>query len=74
MDPKLWYTSKQIWLNIIAVIAFLVQKYTHFVIDPQTQAALLILINFILRCITKQPIVWTEAAKVAFKTRCDCSH
>lgn len=55
---KRWYTSKTLWINLIAVIALLVQSYTSFVISPEIQTAALALINFVLRLVTKQPLDW----------------
>ena len=68
-NGKLWYTSKTVWINIFAAIAFIVQHYTKFIIDPQVQAAALVIVNFILRIVTKQPVVWTLKAK---KCNCGC--
>uniref|UniRef100_A0A7V3JAA7 Uncharacterized protein n=1 Tax=candidate division CPR3 bacterium TaxID=2268181 RepID=A0A7V3JAA7_UNCC3 len=54
---KPWYLSKTIWVNLIAFIAMIVQNLTHFVISPEEEAAILAVINLILRMITKKPIV-----------------
>lgn len=59
---KTWYTSKTLWLNLIAVIALVVQTQTEFVIDPETQGGILSVINLILRLVTKQPLEWVKPA------------
>ncbi len=56
---KPWYTSKTLWLNLIAFAAFGVQSVNaDFVISPDIQAGLLALINLILRAVTHQPLDW----------------
>lgn len=56
---KNWYTSKTLWLNLIAVIVLVVQTQTGFVIDPETQAGLLAVINLVLRAITGTTLSWS---------------
>lgn len=55
---KTWYASKTLWLNLIAVIALIVQTQTGFVVNPETQAGLLAVINLVLRAITGVPLAW----------------
>ena len=50
---KPWYQSRTLWVNLIVIIAILVQSQTSFVIEPEAQAALVVVINLILRAITK---------------------
>lgn len=57
---KKWYKSKTLWVNIVALIAVVIQTYTGFVLDPEAQLAVLTVINILLRLITKEPIVWGE--------------
>ena len=61
-NKKLWYTSKTIWINFIALVsAILVGTGVIGVeISPETQATILVVINFILRFITKEEIVWSN--------------
>ena len=59
---KNWYNSKTLWINLIALVAFIAQKIWGFVIDPILQADVLIVINIILRVITKEEIVWGRKA------------
>ncbi len=63
MEQKTWYTSKTIWINLLAAIALLVQHFTHYVIDVSVQAAALVVINFILRIVTKEEVVWSLKKK-----------
>jgi len=55
---KTWYTSKTLWLNIIAGLALLLQSRYGFIIDPEAQAGILAVINLVLRAVTGQPIEW----------------
>ena len=52
MENKEWYKSKTVWINMIALVAMFIQNFTGFVIDAQTQAAILIIINLVLRATT----------------------
>jgi len=67
-DPKMWYESKTLWTNLIAAVAIIVQKYTHFVIDPMVQGAILMIVNVVLRAITNKPIAWTQTQLLKMKT------
>ncbi len=58
---KRWFTSKVLWTNILALIALILQNHWGFVFDPEVQAAILILINFVLRFTTTQPVVAKES-------------
>jgi amino acid transporter len=51
-DKKPWYRSKTMWVNIIAGLALLIQLYSGFIIGPEEQTAIIIVINLILRAIT----------------------
>lgn len=57
MAKKIW-TSKIVWVNLIAFILALVQSQTGWVAPPETQGALLTLVNVALRAITNQPVTW----------------
>ena len=50
--------SKTIWVNLLAFIAFWVQKEYGFVIPEELQIQALTLINIALRFVTKEPIKW----------------
>lgn len=55
-EGKKWYASKIMWVNIIAVVAGLVQTQTGFVIDVEAQGAILAVINIVLRAVTKEAV------------------
>lgn len=52
------FKSKTFWVNFLAFVSFLVQKKYGFVIDESLQAQGLMLVNIILRTITKEAVVW----------------
>lgn len=52
------WQSKTLWINLIAIIALVLQTYTSFIIDPDKQIVILGVINTLLRFITKVPIEW----------------
>ena len=52
MELKVWYKSKTLWTNIIALIVLLVQAQYGFIILPEEQIAILAVINLILRGLT----------------------
>lgn len=54
-----WFASKTMWTNIVAVAASFGAKQLGVDIDAQTQVAILVVINLILRAVTKQPLSWT---------------
>ena len=58
MENKAWYQSKTLWLNLIAAAAGAVQAFTGFVIDIEAQGAILIVLNIILRLVTKTAVTW----------------
>lgn len=57
-DAKKWYRSKTIWVNLIALGASLLQAKYGLVIDGPTQGMILVILNIILRAVTKEEIVW----------------
>jgi hypothetical protein len=50
--------SKTIWMNLLAFLAFAIEKRYGFIIDPDLQMQALTLINIALRFVTKEPIAW----------------
>jgi len=60
MSKKLWYTSKTIWVNLIALVAAVLFSVNGYELSADTQATILVVINFILRFITKEEIVWSK--------------
>lgn len=57
------FTSKTFWVNILALIAFAVQSKWGFIMDEALQAQILMVINIILRAVTKEPVQWTSSKK-----------
>jgi len=55
---KSYLKSKTLWINAIAFIALVVQGFFGFPISPEIQAGILVIINVILRSITKDTIEW----------------
>ena len=54
MNTKRWYTSKTLWLNLLAIAALVAQAEFGYILDAEAQAAILAIINLILRIITKK--------------------
>lgn len=52
--------SKTVWVNIIAFVAFLLQRKYGFIVDESVQAQILGVINIGLRTITKDPVRWSK--------------
>jgi len=50
----MWYRSRTLWLNIIAITAMIAQAQYGFLIDAEAQAAILAILNLILRAITEE--------------------
>ena len=60
-DTKPWYYSKTMWINIIAFFALVAQAINgEFIVDAEVQAAIIILINFILRMVTGKGLTLTS--------------
>ena len=60
MNQKDFWKSKTFWVNLIAIIVFVIQMLwiKDFVIPVEIQGASLAVINFILRWVTKEEIIW----------------
>lgn len=56
METKKWYTSKTIWINIVALAGLIVQTQTGFILTPEIQAMALTLVNLAVRAVTKQEL------------------
>ena len=54
MNTKRWYTSKPLWVNLLAIAALVAQTEFGYVLDAEAQAALLAVINLMLRIVTKK--------------------
>jgi len=53
---KPWYTSKTLFINIVWIIAFIIQYAFNKVIYPEEQIVILGFINVILRLITNKQL------------------
>ena len=50
------YKSRTLWLNVLSLVAFILQFRFGFVLPMEIQASILAILNFILRFDTVQPI------------------
>ena len=56
---KKWYASKTLWSNALMLGGVIALNATgKDILTPEVQAAILIVVNVILRVITKEEIVW----------------
>jgi hypothetical protein len=60
--------SKTIWVNLIAIVGFFLQRQYGFVLSEDLQIQLLSIINIILRFWTKEPIAWGGVTTVSGET------
>lgn len=51
---KKWYRSKTLWLNIIGIVAIILQCEYGFIVSPELELAALGIINLILRKYTNE--------------------
>jgi len=56
VEGKKWYLSRTIWVNLIALAALLLQTEGGIALTSEETAGILVVINLILRMITKQPL------------------
>ncbi len=60
MDSKSIFASKTFWVNIVALVAMIVQGTTGKDLIPlETQAIALSVVNIIIRSITKSAVSWS---------------
>lgn len=59
---KAWWVSKTLWVNLLALLALFIQRYTGFIVDGELQAAVLVVINLVLRLVTSKPIAARDQA------------
>lgn len=71
MNPKAWYLSKTIWTNLIAAIGLVLNSHMP-VVSGEELAAFVVIINLILRLVTKQPLAPTHSSNAvpAFALLC----
>lgn len=60
MEVKKWWTSKTIWVNVVAIIAVVLNSLYGVEFSAEVQATIatsvLAVVNLILRIITKEPV------------------
>jgi hypothetical protein len=57
MQSKLWYTSKTLWVNLICLLWMFIGPMIGIpTLDTETMAAILGVINVLLRIVTKGPV------------------
>lgn len=60
MEAKKFYTSKTLWVNVLAIIGIILNAQFGIELDAETQVtiatSILAVINIVLRLVTKQPI------------------
>jgi uncharacterized membrane protein len=54
--PKSIFKSKTFWVNVIAIGALVANNQFGLEIDTENQAALLAVINIVLRAVTNEPL------------------
>jgi len=52
--------SKTLWINLIALIALMAQLEFGFVIGPEEQASAIVMVNLLLRVVTKEGLFEDE--------------
>ena len=53
---KKFYQSKTLWVNVIAALALIVGREFDFALDASELAAILAIVNIVLRIATKEPM------------------
>ena len=55
-NKKPWYRSLTLWTNVVMLIVFVLKEQIGFEISTEETAAIITVINLILRAKTNQPI------------------
>jgi len=55
---KKWYTSKTVWVNLLAIVAVVAQNELGYAVPVEYQAMALSGINLVLRKITSTEVIW----------------
>jgi len=56
MSVKKWYSSRTVWLNVLAAVTLFLQQQFGFVFSVELQGLILMVLNLILRFDTSEPI------------------
>ena len=54
---KKWWTSKTLWTNTVILVATIIMGKEN-PLDPVTLTGILVVVNIILRAVTKSNIIW----------------
>ena len=57
LEGKKWYKSRTLWVNAIMLVALMAQVMNGFIIAPEEQGAIIIVVNLVLRAMTKEALV-----------------
>ena len=57
---KDWYKSKTLWMNLIATVGIIIRAEFGLTLTPEAELFILVVINGILRCITKEEITFKK--------------
>ena len=56
---KKWYASKTLWTNALMLVGVVLLNSTgKDLLTPEVQAAIMVVVNAILRVVTKEEITW----------------
>ncbi|MCO1599804.1 hypothetical protein [Desulfosporosinus nitroreducens] len=56
---KKWYASKTLWSNALMLAGVIVLNATgEDILTPEVQGAILVVVNVVLRVVTKEEITW----------------
>lgn len=53
---KKWYASKTLIINFIMLVAMFASEYTGVEIPAELQGSVMVIVNWILRMVTNEPI------------------
>jgi hypothetical protein len=53
---KDWYKSRTLWVNVIAIANIILRAELGLTLTPEAEVGILVIINFVLRKITKEEI------------------
>ncbi len=56
VETKKWYLSKTIWVNLLALVGAFFNAKCSYEMTAEEIASILVVINIIMRAITKQPL------------------
>lgn len=54
----IWWQSRTLWSSVIYLAGVYIAAHTGYQMSPEVVATILVIINIVLRSITKTPIQW----------------